>query len=82
MIMILMVLAMRVPDPRWPGMILRCDDKNEHCYWSCDYGEATERQRNDDNEFTVSTGCVHVRPAAIEAPPCRGNVLYDNITPT
>ena len=72
MILLLMTLAMRVPEPKWSGMILRCDDKNQNCYWTCEWGTITVPEKIDGSEVLVSSGCVKDKP---ECPSC-GKITY------
>ncbi len=64
---LLFVLAMQVPEPKWPDMILRCDGKN--CYWTCEWGFVTTKEIIDGSEIQVSTSCVKKKPDQI-CPPC------------
>jgi hypothetical protein len=60
--MIAMLLAMKVPDPKWPGMILKCDDQNKNCYWTCEWGTVTVPEIIDGNQVQISSGCVKDQP--------------------
>ena len=75
---ILLMLAMKVPEPKWPGMILRCDEQ-KNCHWVCEHGTVTVPQVIDGNEVQVSSGCVKDKPACT-CPAC-GNSLFLNATP-
>lgn len=74
-IILMITVAMKVPEPKWPGMILRCDENNKNCYWTCEWGVITIPERIDGNEIQVSTGCIKDAPTKV-CPSCgNGNIF-------
>ena len=72
------IIAMKVPEPKWSGMILRCDDQNKNCYWTCEWGYITVPETIDGNEVNISSGCVKDKPQLI----CPNNCTQFGIMPS
>jgi hypothetical protein len=79
-ILVSILFGLVVPKPKWSDMILKCNDKNGDCYWSCEWGTITVPEIIEGSEILISTGCVKEKPSCPTIN-YNGGLMY-NITPT